>query len=190
MSRSRLVLVRHGETAWSRKGRHTGRTDVPLVAEGRRQAAALRELLESFRPDRVLTSPLARARATCRLSGFGEGAEVETALAEWDYGDVEGLTTAEARARWPGWTIWTGPVPRGESVAEVGRRADRVVDRARGAGGTTLCFSHGHLLRVLAARWVGSDPTAGRHWALGPGSVSVLDWEHEAPVIESWNRAP
>lgn len=163
---------------------------MPLVAAGRRQAEALRQLLGAFRPDLVLTSPLGRARATCRLSGFGDRAEVETALAEWDYGEVEGLTTDEARARWPGWTIWAGPVPLGESLADVGRRADRVVERARAASGTTLCFSHGHLLRVLAARWIGSHPAAGRHWALGPGSVSVLGWEHEAPVIESWNRVP
>jgi probable phosphoglycerate mutase len=187
MSGGRLFVVRHGETEWSRAGRHTGRTDVPLVAEGRAQAAAVGGLLAGVGFALVLTSPLVRAASTAALAGFG-AAEPTDDLAEWDYGDFEGLTTEEIRAARPGWTLWTDGVVGGETAGEVGRRADRVIERARAADGDTLAFSHGHLLRVLAARWVGLPAAGGRLHALGPGSLSVLGWEREAPVVERWNQ--
>lgn len=187
---SRMLLVRHGQTAWSREGRHTGRTDVPLVDEGERQATSLGALLAGVAPERVWCSPRRRALETCRLAGFGERAEVVDDLAEWDYGELEGDTTAGILARRPGWTLWSDGAPGGESPAEVGRRADRLIERARSEGGTTLCFSHGHLLRVLGSRWVGLPPAGGRLLALGPGSLSELGWEHGAPVVVRWNRAP
>ena len=185
-----MLLVRHGATAWSESARHTGRTDVPLLPDGRRQAASLARLLAPMPVHRVLSSPLQRAVETCRLVGLGDRAEIDPDLAEWDYGEYEGLTTAEIRARRPGWSLWNDGVPGGEHPTDVGRRADRVIGRARSAGGTTACFAHGHLLRVLAARWVGLPPIGGRLWALGPGAMSLLGWERETPVIETWNRAP
>ncbi len=189
-------IVRHGETEWSRAGRHTGRTDVPLVEEGRRGARAVGRWLASMVPDPalVLTSPLARAAETCRLAGFGDRAEDTPDLMEWDYGAYEGRTTEDIRTEVPGWTLWTDGVPGGETAADVGRRADLVIERARsvegGSGdGDVVCFSHGHLLRVLAARWVGLPPAGGRLLALAAGSLSVLDWEREAPVVRLWNAS-
>jgi probable phosphoglycerate mutase len=185
-----LLVVRHGATEWSLAGRHTGRTDLPLVAEGREQAAAVGTLLAGRSFALVLTSPLARARETCALAGWDGGAEVTGDLAEWDYGEYEGLTSEEISATRPGWTLWTDGVLGGESAADVGRRADRIVERARAAGGDTLCFSHGHLLRVLAARWLELPPAGGRLLALDAGSLSVLGWERQVPVVESWNERP
>ncbi len=185
-----VYVVRHGATEWSLSGRHTGRTDLPLVAAGREQAAAVGALVAGRSFALVLTSPLARARETCALAGFGGGAEVTHDLAEWDYGQYEGMTSEEIRSLRPGWTLWVDGVVGGETAAEVGRRADRVVERARAAPGDTLCFSHGHLLRVLAARWLGLPPAAGRLLALDAGSLSVLGWEREVPVVESWNERP
>ncbi|MGO9456830.1 MAG: histidine phosphatase family protein [Acidimicrobiales bacterium] len=185
-----VYVVRHGATEWSLSGRHTGRTDLPLVAAGRQQAAELGALLAGRSFALVLTSPLARARQTCALAGFDGEAEVTDDLAEWDYGEYEGMTSEEIRTQRPGWTLWADGVVGGEWAAEVGRRADRVVERARGTSGDTLCFSHGHLLRVLAARWLGLPPAAGRLLALDAGSLSVLGWEREAPVVESWNESP
>jgi len=182
-----MFLVRHAQTAWSLEGRHTGRTDVALLPEGRAAAAALGGTLASRRFALVLSSPLERARDTCGLCGFGDRARCDPDLAEWDYGDFEGLTTEEIRAERPGWTLWSDGVVGGETAADVGRRADRVIARARSSPGDTLCFSHGHLLRVLAARWVGLPPAGGRTLALGPGSLSVLGWEREVPVIARWN---
>ncbi|HUZ09527.1 MAG TPA: histidine phosphatase family protein [Acidimicrobiales bacterium] len=186
--RPRLVLVRHGETGWSREGRHTGRTDVELVPSGRLQAAAVGERLAGLSFEMVLTSPSTRAVETCRLAGFGERAVPTDDLLEWDYGDDEGRTTSEIRELRPGWTLWADGVPNGETAADVGRRADRVVERARAAGGDTLCFAHGHILRVLAARWVGLPAIGGRLFLLGTGSSGVLGWEREAPVIQRWNE--
>ncbi len=190
MSDGTIVLVRHGRTAWSRSGRHTGRTDIPLDPEGVVEAEAVGGLLAGREFALVLTSPLQRAAETCRLAGFGDRAEVCHDLIEWDYGEYEGRTSEEISRDRPGWTLWTAGVPGGETAADVGRRADRVVARARAADGDTLCFAHGHVLRVLAARWAGLPPAGGRLLALGAGSVSVLGWEREVPVIVRWNERP
>jgi broad specificity phosphatase PhoE len=190
MTSGRLWLVRHGETEWTRSGRHTGTTDLPLEPAGEAQAEALGTLLAAADFALVLTSPLTRAFDTCRLAGFGDRAEVTDDLAEWDYGAVEGRTTDEIRVDDPGWTLWTDGVPAGETATDVGRRADRVIERARYAGGDAVCCAHGHVLRVLAARWVGLPPAGGRLWTLGAGSLSVLGWEREVPVIERWNLQP
>jgi len=187
---SPLFLVRHGQTEWSRTGRHTGRTDVPLDAHGLRQAEAVGTSLAGHEFALVLTSPSRRAFETCRLAGFAAQAERTQDLLEWDYGEYEGLTSDEIRSERPGWTLWTGGVPGGELASDVGRRADRVVGRARSAGGDVLCFAHGHVLRVLAARWVGLPPAGGRLLVLGTGSIGVLGWEREVPVISRWNELP
>jgi probable phosphoglycerate mutase len=181
-----LVLVRHGETDWSRSGRHTGRTDVPLTAEGRKEAERVGERLGGRTFERVLTSPLARAAVTARLAGFPD-AERRDELMEWDYGAYEGKTTPEIREGSPGWTIWSGNVPDGESADDVAARVDRVLDELRSVEGDALVFAHGHLLRVLAARWLGLDPREGRHFALDPATISVLGYERETPVVRLWN---
>jgi broad specificity phosphatase PhoE len=185
-----LWLIRHGETEWARLGRHTGRTDVPLTDLGREQARALGRRVAGHAFALVLTSPLSRATETASLAGFGDVALTDRDLMEWDYGSLEGLRTDEIRAAYPGWTIWRGPWPGGETIDEVAARADRIVARARetGAGRDVLLIAHGHLLRVLAARWLGLPPSSGGLFALGTGTVSVLGWEHEAPVVEVWNE--
>ena len=181
------MLVRHGETAWTISGRHTGRSDVPLTDEGRRQAGRLAPVLAGRPFAAVLTSPLGRALDTCRLAGFGDVASVSGDVVEWDYGDYDGRTTAEIRGSHPGWSLWSDGVPGGEAAAEVAARADRVIGGLRAAGGDALVFSHGHFLRVLAARWLGLGPASGRLFALGPASISVLGWEREQPVLAGWN---
>ncbi|MGH8899523.1 MAG: histidine phosphatase family protein [Egibacteraceae bacterium] len=180
-----VVLVRHGETAWSRSGRHTGRTDIPLTDEGRRQAKLLGPRLAGRTFALVLTSPLSRAAQTCALAGL-TGTACDDLL-EWDYGDYEGRTTAAIRQTRPGWLLWTGGVPNGETAADVGRRADRVVERVRAVDGDVALVAHGHVLRVLAARWLGLPPEAGCHLALSPATLSILGWEHEVPAILRWN---
>lgn len=186
--RPRLVVVRHGSTAWSSAGRHTGRTDVPLDEHGESQARALAGRLgTNHRFARVLTSPLGRARQTCALAGFGDRAEVCEDLAEWDYGDYEGLVTDEIRRNRPGWTLWDDGVPGGETLEEVAARADRVVDATRRGDGDVLAFAHGHLLRVLSARWLGLEPTAGRSLLLAPAGLGVLTWEREVPALGRWD---
>jgi probable phosphoglycerate mutase len=190
---ARVVLLRHGATEWSRNGQHTGRTDIPLLDEGRRQAGAAGDLLraEGFdRFDLVLTSPLRRAADTCSLAGFGAAAEVDPDLVEWDYGEYEGLTTPEIRQWVPGWSLWEHGVPAGERTSDVGRRADRVLARALTQEGDVLCVAHGHLLRVLAARWLGLPPVAGRMFLLSAGAVCLLGWEYECPAIGRWNLLP
>jgi probable phosphoglycerate mutase len=185
----RLVVVRHGQTTWSKSGRHTGRTDLPLTAEGEAQARALGPRLADLSLALVLTSPRRRATETVRLAGLA-GAVIDPDLAEWDYGDLEGLTTAEIQRTYEGWSIWTGPWPNGETPAQVAARADRVVERVRSevaAGETALAVAHGHIIRVLGARWVEAEPAAGRWIVLDTGSVSRLGWERETPVIEHWN---
>ncbi len=187
-----VVLVRHGSTAWSKSGQHTGRTDLELHDDGREEARALARRLAGTNPLAVFTSPLRRAIDTCKLSGFGDGAEVLDDLAEWDYGDLEGRTTAEIRSGWPGWSLWDDGCPNGETAADVGARADRALARMRevaGDGSTApvLVFAHGHLLRVLAARWLELPPRDGRLLTLTPSSISRLGWEHESAVISVWN---
>jgi broad specificity phosphatase PhoE len=184
-----LWLVRHGETEWARLGRHTGRTDIPLNERGKAQAVGLGDRLREQSFALVLTSPLSRAANTARLGGFGDVAVVDDDLREWDYGDVEGMRTDEIRERHPGWTIWRGPWSGGETIDEVAARADRVLARVRDVNGDVLLFSHGHLLRVLAARWLGLAPAAGGMWALSTATISLLGWERETPVIERWNEA-
>jgi probable phosphoglycerate mutase len=183
-----VVLVRHGETEWSRSGRHTGRTDLPLTDAGRREAKALRRPLAERRFAIVLTSPLTRAVETCRLAGLGAGAERRDDLMEWDYRRYEGRTQAEIRAEAPGWDLWRDGCPGGESAADVGRRADRVLAELRAADGDAAVFAHGHLLRVLAARWLGLSPEAGRIFALGTATLSVLGSEHDARAVQLWNQ--
>jgi broad specificity phosphatase PhoE len=184
----RIVLVRHGETEWSATGRHTSRTDVPLTDCGQSQAHALRDCLQGWPFALVLTSPLKRAAETCRLAGFGDVAGTRADLVEWDYGDYEGLTTPQIRERRPGWSLWSGDVPGGETAAQVAARADRMLAEAREAGGDVAMFSHGHFLRVAAARWIDLPAEAGRHFALDTASISVLGYERETPVIVRWNQ--
>ena len=182
-----IVLVRHGETEWSVSGQHTGNTDIPLTDAGRRQAEALGRRLSSWTFARVLSSPLSRALETCRLAGLGERVEVTDDLREWDYGEYEGRRTADIRKDRPGWTVWTGGVPGGETVEDVGRRADRALDAARSAGGDVALFAHGHMLRVIGARWIDLPPVLGARLALSTATISVLGWERETPVIHRWN---
>jgi broad specificity phosphatase PhoE len=185
---TRLHLVRHGETEWARLGRHTGLTDVPLTETGRAQASAIAARLRGLPFRLVLSSPLARALETARLAGYGDVLEIEPDLREWEYGDYEGLTTPEIRERVPGWTVWSHPVPGGEPSGTVASRVDRVIDRVRAEDGDVAVFAHGHILRVLASRWLGLPPSAGRHLALSTATVSVLGWERDTPVIEHWNE--
>ena len=184
----RAVVVRHGETAWSASGRHTGATDVELTDEGRALARTLGATLAGGRFALVLTSPLRRARDTAALAGFPD-AEVDTDLVEWDYGDYEGLTTPQIRETVPGWTVWTHAVPGGEAAEQVAARADRVIARIEGADGDVAVFSHGHFLRVLAARWVGLEPGAGRFFLLSTASLSALSYAHNLsqPAIRLWD---
>ena len=183
-----LWLIRHGETEWSLNGRHTGRTDVPLTANGERQAAALGRHLGGRPFALVLTSPMSRARDTCRLAGYGDVAVITDDALEWDYGEYEGRTTADIRRERPGWSVWEGGVPGGETVDAVGARTRRVIERARAAGGAVAVFSHAHVLRILAACWLGLPPAAGRLFRLDTASVSVLGYERETPTIVHWNH--
>ncbi|MCP3102941.1 histidine phosphatase family protein [Myxococcus sp. K15C18031901] len=185
----RVVLVRHGETAWSRSGQHTGRTDVPLLEEGRKMATLLGDPLHAWNFAQVWTSPLSRAAETCALAGYGDVAVRRDDLMEWDYGDHEGRTSAEIRTEQPGWTLWKYGAPHGETLEQIGERADRVVTDARAVAGDVLIFSHGHFLRVLAARWVDLAPDAGRLFLLDTGSISSLGFEGAAaqPVLSCWN---
>ncbi|PJJ56689.1 putative phosphoglycerate mutase [Mumia flava] len=182
-----MWLVRHGATEWARNGRHTGRTDLPLLPDGEAQARAVAPRLAEQSFALVLASPRIRARRTAELAGFDD-AVVDDDLAEWDYGDYEGLTTTEIREREPGWTIWARGAPGGERPDDVAARLDRVVDRARAADGPVLAFGHGHALRALAARWLGEPVAFGRSLALDTATISVLGWEHDTdPVVERWN---
>lgn len=184
-----VYLARHGETAWSLSGQHTGLTDLPLTGRGECNARKLGERLRGLELARVFTSPLQRAKRTCELAGFGSRAEVDRDLVEWNYGQYEGLTTADIRARHPNWEIFRDGFPGGESFDEIGARADRVVDRVRSIDGAVLLFSSGHFLRFLAARWLGMEPQGARHFLLSTGSLSTLTYEHDPsqPVIGLWN---
>ncbi len=182
-----VVLVRHGATEWSLAGKHTGRTDVPLLEEGRRQARALADRLAGTDFARVMTSPLSRAVDTARLAGFDERAELRGDLLEWDYGEYEGMTTPAIRALRPGWTLWCDGAPGGESAPDVGRRVDRVIAELRDGRGPSIVFGHAHVLRVLAARWLGLGPEEGRCFVLSPATTSVLAYERESPAVLLWN---
>jgi probable phosphoglycerate mutase len=187
----RIVIVRHGETEWSLSGRHTGRTDLPLTDTGRERAAALSTLLGGDSYSIVLCSPLLRARETCALAGFGEAATFDDDLREWDYGDYEGLTTPQIRAERPDWNLWRDGCPGGETPDEVGARADRVVARLRSADGpAAIAFAHGHILRVIAARWIELDVSGGARLILAAGGVGILGHERETAAIAGWNIAP
>ena len=183
-----VVLVRHGETDWTRTRQHTGRTDLPLDEEGREQARPVGEALRGRTFGLVLTSPLRRARETAELAGFLAVAQDRDDLAEWDYGDYEGRTTKEIRAERPDWSLWHDGVPGGETPADVGGRADRVIGEIRVASVDTLVFGHGHQLRVLAARWLGLEPADGRLFVLGTATISVLGYERETPAMLRWNE--
>ncbi len=185
-----VVLARHGETEWSLSLRHTGKTDLPLTEEGQRQARALGPRLHAWTFSLVLTSPLQRALETCRLAGYGEQAQVRPDLVEWDYGRYEGLTSQQIQELHPNWSLWRDGGPGGEKAEEVGRRADRVIAEVRVVDGDALIFAHGHVLRVLASRWLGEPPEGGRHYALQTATLSVLGYEHADPVIRLWNQAP
>ena len=184
-----LVLVRHAATPWTRSQQHTGRTDVPLDKAGREQAIALGPRLQAYGATAVLSSPLSRALETCRLAGLGEHVEVTDLLLEWDYGDYEGRTTAEVHEERPGWSLFHDGSPRGELAADVGRRVDLLLAElaSRPDGGVAVLFAHGHLLRVVAARWVGLEPEAGAFFVLGAPSISELGFERERHVIQHWN---
>jgi broad specificity phosphatase PhoE len=184
---TRLVLARHGETAWSKSGQHTGRTDIPLTDLGRGQARQLGTALagRSFR--QVLSSPLVRASETARLAGFEAGLVTDPDLREWDYGVYEGRRRIDIARDDPGWTIWSRPIPDGESLVELGSRADRVIARLLPLGGDVLLFSHGHFLRVLAARWIETPPVTASRLELWTATLSELGWEAERRVIEIWN---
>jgi broad specificity phosphatase PhoE len=181
-----LWLVRHGETEWSRNGRHTSVTELPLTEEGVKVATTLRERLAGVHFDLVLTSPRQRARRTAELAGFPD-AEVDDDLAEWNYGEYEGVTTQEIREQVPGWTVWTHPSPGGETAQQVSDRLDRVVARVRAQAGRCLAFGHGHASRALASRWLDQPVDEGRLFKLDTSTVSVLAFERESPVIQRWN---
>jgi broad specificity phosphatase PhoE len=180
------VLVRHAETEWSLSGRHTGRTDIPLTEHGREVARALRGRLSAWHFDLVLVSPSVRARETCELCGLGAEAQARPDLLEWDYGEYEGLTTVEIHEQRPDWVLWRDGCPGGESPANVGARADRVI--AEIAGSRVAVFSHGHMLRVLGARWIALGPENGGRLALSTGAISVLGHERDTAVIARWNQ--
>lgn len=184
-----ICLVRHGETAWSLTGQHTGLSDIPLSERGERAARALAPRLRGLSFSLVLSSPLKRAARTCELAGFAGAARSDADLCEWNYGSYEGRRTVDIRAERPDWELFRDGCPDGESVAEVGVRADRIIERSRSAGGNVLLFSSGHILRVLTARWLALPPEAGRLLLLGTASVSTLGYEHDVsePVVRLWN---
>ena len=188
-STPKVFLARHGETEWSLNGRHTGRKDIPLTPQGEESARKLGARLRSRTFAAVFSSPLERARRTCELAGFGASARPLPDLMEWDYGEYEGIRSAEIHARRPDWRLFRDGCPGGEGPQEVAARADRVLPLLRGAGGDVIVFSHGHFLRMLAARWIGMGTEGGGHLALSTGSVSVLGFEREVRVISQWNQA-
>jgi broad specificity phosphatase PhoE len=183
---SAFWLMRHGETAWTLSGQHTSTTDLPLTAEGERKAAAVGKALGGKKFSAVYVSPMLRARETCRIAGYAEGAIVTADLCEWNYGSYEGLTTTEIQTTAPGWSIWKAAPAGGETIEQVAARARRVI--AEAPDGDVAVFGHGHMLRVFTACWLKVDPTKGRCFALSTGSISILGHERETPVIQSWNQ--
>jgi broad specificity phosphatase PhoE len=186
-SAQQVYVVRHGETAWSLSGQHTGVTDIPLTENGRAVARRLQPLLAKESFSLVLTSPRSRARETCELAGLGNRALVEPDLAEWNYGEYEGLTPKEIRTKRPGWMIFRDGCPDGETPEQVGARADRVIARARGAPGHVALFAHGHIFRVLVARWIGLPATAGQYFLLDTATLNVLGYYRDSPAVKVWN---
>jgi broad specificity phosphatase PhoE len=188
-----IYFIRHGETAWSLTGQHTGSTDLPLTPNGKLMAEHLAPMLSALAFTWVLTSPRIRARATCELAGLGCHAQIEPLLAEWDYGDLEGLRTAEIQACHPGWDIWENGCPAGDTPKDVGQRADQLIARLTQLHGKVALFSHGQFGRVLAARWIGLPVAQGKHFAIDPASIGVLGFEDAHPnrrVIALWNERP
>jgi len=190
MSMPEIYLMRHGETQWSLSGKHTGVTDIPLTERGRQQARLLRQELVTRNFKLVLTSPLQRARETCELAGLAERAEIDPDLMEWNYGDYEGLTSDQIHAHHPGWTIFNDGGPDGETPGQVGVRVDRVIARVRAVSGDAALFAHGHVLRVLAARWLGLAPGAGAHFLLDTATVCVLNSDGGIAALKRWNVSP
>jgi probable phosphoglycerate mutase len=184
---SRCILIRHGATEWSKNGRHTGRTDLPLLPEGEVQARELAPLVDSLDIRRALVSPLQRAGTTANLAGLADRSEIDDDLLEWDYGDMEGRTSAEIAETRPGWNLFVDGPTNGETIEDVAARVDRVIARVKASGETVAAVAHGHVLRVLGARWLGEDPHLGQHLLLDPATISVLAWEHGAPAIKTWN---
>lgn len=189
MTAPEIFLVRHGQTEWSASGRHTGRTDVPLTELGRRQADALGEMLRGRQFASVLSSPLSRAWETMERAGYALAAQPADDLLEWDYGVYEGRRTVDIREEIPSWSVWTHPIVDGETVDEVGGRVDRAIERALGVDGPVAFFAHGHVLRIVAARWIGLPAGAGRNLRLDTATVSTLGWERENRVLLRWNEA-
>lgn len=185
--RQRIVIVRHAETEWSLNGRHTGTTDLPLTDSGQLKGDRIGSALSEFRFDLVWTSPLRRAMDTCRIAGLGDRAQTRRELVEWDYGEYEGITTAEIVERRPGWDLWLHGAPSGESPGDIANRVDPLVDELSRFSGDVAVFSHGHFSRALAVRWVGLPIEAGRLFGLGTGAISVLSWHRDVRVIERWN---
>lgn len=185
----KLFAIRHGETAWSLSGQHTGTTDLPLTDNGRRLAERMRPVLAKEAFGLVLCSPMQRARETCKLAGLGKKAIVEPDLAEWDYGQYEGLTTRQIRERCPEWLIFRDGCPGGETPEQVAGRVDRVIARSHTIDGNVALFAHGHVLRVLASRWIGLPVSAGQHFLLDTGTLCILGHYGEAPAIRTWNAA-
>ena len=184
---STIYLIRHGETEWAKNGRHTGRTDIPLTDLGREQAGFLLPIFDEVKFARILSSPLQRAMETAKLAGLEPQVEPDNDLVEWDYGDYEGITTAQIRERVPGWSVWTHPCPNGETIGQVSQRAERVVAKLQSIDGNVAIFSHGHFLRVLVSRWIGLSADHGSRFLLGTSTLSILGYENEVPVIKTWN---
>lgn len=184
-----LWLIRHGETAWSLSGAHTSRTDIPLTDRGRERARKIQEYLHGKVFSMVLTSPMQRARETCSIAGYGDVAQVDDDLSEWNYGAYEGRTTKDIQKEIPGWSVWSNPIIDGETMDQVAVRANRVIARAAAQGGCVALFAHAHILRILAACWIQLPPVTGSRLALGTGSVSTLGFEHGTRVILTWNRS-
>lgn len=182
-----VYLIRHGETEWSLNGRHTGLTDIPLTAHGRKVAGQLAPVLGAERFGLILTSPLQRARETCALSGLGERAQTDPDLMEWNYGDYEGLTPGQIHAHTPGWMIFRDGCPGGENAGQVGARVDRLIARVRAEQGHVALFGHGHIFRVFAARWLGLPPPAGCHFLLDTATLNILSYYRGIPAVKRWN---
>jgi len=189
VSPGEVILIRHGETAWSRSGQHTGLTDMALTEKGSEAARALAPLLAGFDCSLVLSSPLQRASATCQLAGLGKPMQLEPDLVEWNYGDYEGMTSKQIEEISPGWLVFNDGCPGGESPEEVGERVDRVIHRVRTHGGTVALFAHGHVFRVFVARWLGLAPKDGAHFLLDTSTLNILSYYKGVPAVRCWNAA-